>query len=641
MTQSVKRHNFFLLALILIVGAVLRVYNFTEIPFTHDEFSAYFRTQFDTFSDLIAHGARIDGHPVGIQVFLYYWIYFFGATEWVVKLPFFLFGMGSIYLIYQIGKFWFNSSVGLFSAALMSVSQFPLMYSQIARPYISGLFFSLLMFWFWSKLVKKPNNRFWINGMGFVLGASLCTYNHHFSMLFAFIVGIYGLFLVSRQYIWKYIVLGVLVFILYLPHLEILFHQMSMKGVEGWLAKPDFTFLIQFLGYIFNFSWLFIGVILSVLVFGYFNKSKKILISNYVLFTILFSLPFLIGYFYSVYVSAVLQFSVLIYSYPFLYFILLGHFKAANFKVNLIMILVILFTGSLSLIFERKHYAIFYKDHFEYVLLDFHDAKKWSADLPAYIDSRDGIVEFYADRHELSTDFKYHDDFKSPADVHELIKSSAALQDYFYLGVNSRFDPVILTLVQEYYPHLIFKRDYFIGTHYLFAKFPQKESTNNRDLLNKLDFQNASAERPYWRHIDQERLGSKGYEMDAEIEWSPTFEMEMDSVITHRNDFVELRLEYFADQLITDAQIVLSIDKGDENIYWLSLPLSHLQFKEFDSTDSQKAFATLKCSDIKNFSGANLKAYVWNKGRESFVMKEISIFRNIGNPILYGLFQPI
>lgn len=188
--QSIKRHNTLLLALILVVGFVLRTYNFLDIPFSHDEFSAFFRTKFDNIYDLIAYGARIDGHPAGIQVFLYYWIQFFGPAEWVVKLPFIIFGLLSVLLIYKLGKLWFNETVGWLCAALMAVSQFPVMYSQIARPYISGLFFSLLMVWYWSKIINNPNKGFWRNGIGFVLAASLCTYNHHFSMLFAAIVGL-------------------------------------------------------------------------------------------------------------------------------------------------------------------------------------------------------------------------------------------------------------------------------------------------------------------------------------------------------------------------------------------------------------------------------------------------------------------
>ena len=67
------RSNQWILLLILAVSVVLRLFHFSEIPFTHDEFSALSRLDFDSFSALINKGVKIDAHPAGVQVFLYYW----------------------------------------------------------------------------------------------------------------------------------------------------------------------------------------------------------------------------------------------------------------------------------------------------------------------------------------------------------------------------------------------------------------------------------------------------------------------------------------------------------------------------------------------------------------------------------------
>lgn len=93
-----------ILILILCISAALRFYHFTEIPFMHDEFSAVFRTEYNTFSELIENGIKPDGHPAGIQVFIYYWIIIFGETEWLIKLPFAVMGVLSVWLIYLVGR---------------------------------------------------------------------------------------------------------------------------------------------------------------------------------------------------------------------------------------------------------------------------------------------------------------------------------------------------------------------------------------------------------------------------------------------------------------------------------------------------------------------------------------------------------
>ena len=55
-----KLTNRSLLIIIMIVAAVLRFYNYFEIPFTHDEFSALFRTNFPDFQTLIDQGVKVD-----------------------------------------------------------------------------------------------------------------------------------------------------------------------------------------------------------------------------------------------------------------------------------------------------------------------------------------------------------------------------------------------------------------------------------------------------------------------------------------------------------------------------------------------------------------------------------------------------
>ncbi|MCK9562538.1 MAG: glycosyltransferase family 39 protein [Bacteroidales bacterium] len=204
-----KLTNKTVILLILLIAIILRFINYFDIPFTHDEFSAMFRLNFDSFSELIEKGVKIDGHPAGIQVFLYYWTKLFGYQEWIVKLPFAIFGIISVYIIYLIGTKWFNETVGLLSAAYIGSIQFTIMYSQIARLYISGMFFSLLMIYYWSNLMMNPHKNFNRNSLLFIISTSLCTYNHHFSLLFAAIVGISGVFYIQRKYLIKYVISGI------------------------------------------------------------------------------------------------------------------------------------------------------------------------------------------------------------------------------------------------------------------------------------------------------------------------------------------------------------------------------------------------------------------------------------------------
>ena len=142
---SSKTIDLILIVVIILVTALLRLWKLGQVPFMHDEFSALLRTRFDNFHDFIQLGVMPDSHPIGVQLFLWGWVQLFGWSEFWIKLPFALMGIGSVYLIYLIGRQWFNRKVGLFSAAFFAVSQLTVFYSQLARPYAAGLFFVLLM----------------------------------------------------------------------------------------------------------------------------------------------------------------------------------------------------------------------------------------------------------------------------------------------------------------------------------------------------------------------------------------------------------------------------------------------------------------------------------------------------------------
>ena len=138
-----KKHTIILLCIIGL-GVFLRLFGIWDFSFTHDELSVIGRLHFDTFSELIEKGVKVDGHPAGIQVFLWFWVKIFGISEISLRLPFSLMGILCIPLMYVLTKKWFNATAALFTSGFIAVSQYTIFYGLIARPYIAGLFFILL-----------------------------------------------------------------------------------------------------------------------------------------------------------------------------------------------------------------------------------------------------------------------------------------------------------------------------------------------------------------------------------------------------------------------------------------------------------------------------------------------------------------
>lgn len=625
--------------LVIFVASAVRFFNYPQIPFTHDEFSAIFRTYFSGFSELISKGVLIDGHPAGIQAFLYYWTKLFGYDEWIVKLPFTLFGIGSVYLIYLIAEKWYNVTVGLISASFMATIQYTVIYSQIARPYISGLFFSLCMVYFWWKMISEPHNKLFWNSLFYVISASLCAYNHYFSLLFAIIVGLSGLFLVERKYLLKYIIAGFAVFLLFLPGFNIFLYQFKVGGVEGWLGKPHIVFIINYIKYIFHFSP-FLGVlVVLIMLFGLirFNKfdfnTKLFLLSS-----CWFLLPFLIGFLYSIFVNSVLQYSVLIFSFPYLFFVLFGHIRKEKAGINLIIVFIILSVNVASLIKERRHYDLFYNSPYEQILIDHTNISRSTPGILSLIDSHKRISAYYFSKLNIDTNFTWYDSFTSEKDLIDFLSDKSQHYEKLFFGCLSGSNPLIIPIIMDFYPGIIWQKDYAGGTSYLFSK----DTTRTIAAIEQLGFETIG---PAWSSINKADIldtisysGMHSYLIDSTSEWSPAYSGELKEIMRNKNNFIDISVKYYCPGSAKDIVLVASLDANNKSVCWVGNSLS-----TFASTNESKrnwvtVHCTVKLSDTNlNFKHILFKTYIWNKGRQNQIIDDYTIRLRNGNPVIYGL----
>ncbi len=638
-----KLSNRLLLLLIIAVAIALRFSNLFEIPLTHDELSALVRTNFDNFSDLIAYGVKTDTHPAGVQVFIYYWIQLFGTEQWVIKLPFLIMGIATIPLIFSIGKYWYNETVGLIAAAFVTGIQYTIIHGQMARPYVSGLFLTLLMVYFLTKMIKFPEKNYLRNSLFFVLTGVLSAYNHHFSLLFAALIGISGIFFIERKKLVFYLVSGVLIFVLYIPHLSIFFTQLGHGGIEGWLSKPNNSFFIDYLFYACNYSYVVVALVLGIILFGLFKKNRRpISVKDTLLFAFLFLAPLLIGFFYSKYVSAVLQFSILLFSFPYLLFLVFGHIKNLSVKTNLILVALILLCTSLTTIFERKHYELFYNSPIKRIVVDYSIAQKEHPDLASLFYTDKHKVRYFYKKYNVDTNSIWLNDYTTPAEIVRLIKTIRAKKSYLYFGSNASSHPLTVAIIKDYFPTIVWQKNYAGGSTYLFSsKKSAKEdrlSVQGFERNNQLD---------HWDMFPQENIidslsfsGNNSYYIDSTVEWSPGYSIQINDVLENENDFIDISLKIFVQTDLNEALIVSSIDAGKTNIYWNATDAA--EFQDNLTADGKwiNAHHSVKLSDINlEKEGTLLKVYIWNKGKQPLIIDDFSISIRKGNPIIYGIVE--
>jgi hypothetical protein len=605
-------------ALIAIAGIATRFWHYMDIPLTHDEFSALSRIHFDNFTNLIWGGVAIDGHPPLVQVFLYYWVKLFGDTEWIIKLPFTFCGLGSLIFAYLIGKQWFNHTVGLIVVAILSTMEYTVMYSQIARPYISGLFFALAMVYFWTVIIQNPEKKNLLPAVFYVFFAVCCSYNHHFSLLFTAIVGVSGLFFLQGKALIKYVIINTCIVILYLPNLPLFFMQLKMGGIEDWLGKPHNDWLVGYVQYLFHFS-ITVGIVVLALVFIGWRQPRKELNKWLILSAVWFFLPFLIGFFYSRYVNAVIQYSSLIFSFLFLLLLLFGQIKKQSGATNLVIVIIILFCNTFTLIYHRQYYKLFYVCKFREALLDHRDAQQKYENIHSLISWHEYIMSYYLDKYSIKDPFTRLESLHDTKALIHFLKTKSETTDYLYVGTLASSSPEIIPVIQDYYPHICEIHNYPSMTTCVFANKNNQCHSNLRfDTLLFSDLQMQ--------------------ELDSDQVYSPAIEFPLKKLITHKNNFIDISLEVYGNGMDSSV-LVAELSSRNKSIYWTGTPFyPYVQEKEAWS----KVYLTLKLSDIYlNYRNIELKIYIWNLHGEKVKTRNLLVKRREGNRFVYGLFENI
>jgi hypothetical protein len=123
-----------LVVIIAIVGGFLRVFLLDSNGMWLDEtFSVWLANH--SVVDLLQWTVKIDQHPPLYYLLLHYWMALEGDTPYNVRLLSVLFGVGTIPIIYLIGKRMSGAVMGLVASVLLALSLFNICFAQETRMY--------------------------------------------------------------------------------------------------------------------------------------------------------------------------------------------------------------------------------------------------------------------------------------------------------------------------------------------------------------------------------------------------------------------------------------------------------------------------------------------------------------------------
>lgn len=635
--SKIKNWNWPLLS-ILLIASILRFWNFFSIPYHHDEISALNRTFFANFSDLIEYGVKTtDTHPPFIQIWLFYYTKIFGYEEWIVKLPFILIGILSLFTLYKISKKWTNETVALLIVALFSVSQFHIMHSQMIRMYIPGFFFTLQFIWYWSEWVFFKNNSK-KNLIFYVVFGLLASLTHHFGLFAVLLTAISGLILIEKKSLLKYISWNLLIPILYLPNIGVFIYQFKVGGIggpDGWLGVPQSDFLLKFIDYFFNFSWILIGFVSVFFIYTFFTKKTKFdLKYKKIIFSFaLFFITFLTAYFYSKYKNPVLQYSALLFVSPFLFIGLFSILKQQGKVYQWILIFGIGIIGIFDLFQNRLYFELFYTSGFEESLIVSSKAKEENKNTFCIIALDKGKVNFYekVGKQKISSDYFFIEkgNYISPEafdkKINTLSKKTERIS-YFYAEV---IPPIYKQIIEEYFPRKSYVKNYYLFQHVIYTKGEDQSYTLSDVFKSKK-----------WTNCEGINRTKKTLELNDKIEWGPAFSNFISQLDLDQNDDLSINAKIKLSDLNHDLALVATIQFGDSSLYYSSVDLKSGKLNLEDSTVSFTTFMSLR--DLEKYNQNELKftTYIWNRSKEKAQIKSFVIKKESRNPYLYGLMEP-
>jgi len=616
------RKNTIILLCIIGLGIFLRLFGIYDFSFMHDELSVIGRLHFATFSELMEKGVKPDPHPAGIQVFLWFWTKIFGISELSLRFPFILMGISCIPLMYVLTKKWFNATAALFTAGFMAVSQYTISYSVIARPYTAGLFFILILLIVWTKMVFEQDYR-WKNVILFGLSAAICAYIHQFSMLTAFLIAVTGLFFMKKQNRLKYLVACLWAIALYVPHIPVILHQISageISASDSWLGPPNPKFILYYIKYLFHFSWIAILATATGLIIA--SKINKELWNNHKikigLALLLFITPYVIGYAYSIYVFPVLQYSGLIFSFPFL-LLAAASFIDSNLNIRKIVgLLLILTSMTYSLVASRHHYQFLSSQWYEKSVTT---TMEWRAQfgkeqVDCILNMTPQFADYYQDKYNMGLNNKLDrsdDDFLFMKKIENLESN--------YLVVAGLTD-LQIEIVKQFYPVLIEYFPCFTSEIYVFAKTGEGIE-------------------------GMEKIITEEYVWDtpppAENEYIMLKECNLYEVAPSRFTKILLTMDYTCNECTEDFALVLETSYKGDIADWRCVMPGNFSIRTGDTYRIFLPFRyELLVKDSRKIINYDLKIFLWNISKTDEIIPikcTISTFKS--NPYIYAMGENI
>jgi len=382
------------------------------------------------------------------------------------------------------------------------------------------------------------------------------------------------------------------------------------------------------LKYAFNDSWILL--VLMILVFaGSLIFGKRKFTPFHWLSLSWFLVMFFIGYFYSIWRNPILQYSILLFSFPFLILFFFSFTANLNNKLKIIALVAFTLFGTIQTVFLNRFYQLQHFGEFKDVAAKIaawnHEFGKENitntiiANAPFYI-------HYYLDKENPGIKFKQYEN-QGGKDLLALKKIVDKSQTPYFVHAWTKPCPADLEdIILTKFPCILQKTNYsglseatlysrsFSG-NCLIMPLPAKVIENNFDA--GLMWGGSEA------NLDSNIVysGKFSYKLDAANEYSPAFKGSLADFNIGKSDQIKVSLMAFSPDSLTNMPIVISVENAAKGGYiWAS---SHIENFIVPQKWGQ-AFFNFEMPEFLSPDDI-LKIYIWNPEKKVIYLDDIEI----------------
>jgi len=309
-----KRKNIYILIALFVIAFIIRILHITVNPISNDEpFTIFYSQQnLNELFKLFNH----ENNPPLHFILLHFWMKMFGASAFSIRLLSTLFGALTVVPIFKIGNEFFSRKVGIITSLMFVFSNIHIMESHDARVYSILVFWVVLSYYFFLKILKNEHS-IWIK-IGYMLTLILMLYSHYISVFVLTSQFLTVAFVKQERWIKLKTIffLQLVSVIAFLPFLKVFIFRVNQTTQnESWVPKPTLDSLFIVLRQFFNQPIVAVLAIVSMvgvfmmIIFKRITLKEKPVLAILMWFFIPYFLVFLLSFYSSQFLAKYLIFA--------------------------------------------------------------------------------------------------------------------------------------------------------------------------------------------------------------------------------------------------------------------------------------------------------------------------------------------